>query len=76
MLALLATAAALVDDFERAARQAVYGDDVRVAMQTDIQEVVLTGGTDGRPVGSSSTAGFGSAAGTSTVTTKRWSSPR
>ncbi|WSQ10726.1 polyamine aminopropyltransferase [Streptomyces sp. NBC_01231] len=51
VLALLATAAVLVDDFERAARQAVYGDDVRVAMQTDIQEVVLTGGTDGRPVG-------------------------
>ncbi|MEU0070746.1 polyamine aminopropyltransferase [Streptomyces sp. NPDC006332] len=51
VLALLATAAVLVDDFERAARQAVYGDDVRVAVQTDIQEVVLTGGTDGRPVG-------------------------
>ena len=51
VLALLATAAVLVDDFERATRQAVYGDDVRVAVQTDIQEVVLTGGTDGRPFG-------------------------
>ncbi|MDL5202820.1 polyamine aminopropyltransferase [Streptomyces sp. ALI-76-A] len=50
-LALLATAAALVDDFERAARQAVYGQDVRVAVQTGVQEVVLTGGTDGRPLG-------------------------
>ncbi len=47
VLAVLATAAVLVDDFERAARQAVYGDDVRVALQTDVQEVVLTGGTGG-----------------------------
>ena len=44
MLALLAAAAVLADDFERAARQAVYGDGVRVAVQTDVQEVVLTGG--------------------------------
>ncbi|SDK50632.1 polyamine aminopropyltransferase [Streptomyces indicus] len=43
VLALLAAAAVLVDDFERAARRAVYGPDVRVAMQTDVQEVVLTG---------------------------------
>ncbi|MFJ5260869.1 polyamine aminopropyltransferase [Streptomyces sp. NPDC088387] len=49
-LGLLASAAALVDDFERAARQAVYGRDVRVAVQTGVQEVVLTGGTDGRPL--------------------------
>ncbi|WP_371670127.1 polyamine aminopropyltransferase [Streptomyces sp. NBC_00289] len=51
VLAVLATAAALVDDFERAARQAVYGRDVRVAVQTDVQEIVLTGGTPGRPLG-------------------------
>ncbi|WSJ91193.1 polyamine aminopropyltransferase [Streptomyces sp. NBC_01304] len=43
VLALLATAAVAVDDFERAARHAVYGRDVRVAVQTDVQEVVLTG---------------------------------
>ncbi|MCM1976248.1 MULTISPECIES: polyamine aminopropyltransferase [unclassified Streptomyces] len=50
VLGLLATAAAHVDDFERAARRAVYGADVRVALQTDVQELVLTGGTGGRPV--------------------------
>jgi spermidine synthase len=49
VLAVLATTAVLVDDFERAARHAVYGKDVRVALQTDIQEIVLTGGADGRP---------------------------
>ncbi|MCX5332616.1 polyamine aminopropyltransferase [Streptomyces sp. NBC_00140] len=50
VLGTLAAAAVLVDDFERAARQAVYGQDVRVALQTDVQEVVLTGGTRGRPL--------------------------
>ncbi|MDX6363298.1 polyamine aminopropyltransferase [Streptomyces sp. NPDC058274] len=50
VLGLLAAAAVLVDDFERAARHAVYGADVRVAQQTDVQEVVLTGGTHGRPL--------------------------
>lgn len=50
VLGVLASAAAHVDDFERAARHAVYGDDVRVALQTDVQEVVLTGGTHGRPL--------------------------
>jgi spermidine synthase len=50
VLGLLASAAVLVDDFERAARQAVYGKDVRVALQTDVQEVVLTGGDHGRPL--------------------------
>ncbi|MEV2252076.1 polyamine aminopropyltransferase [Streptomyces sp. NPDC050147] len=44
VLGLLASAAALVGDFEAAARRAVYGKDVRVAVQTDVQEVVLTGG--------------------------------
>ncbi|MEU6771839.1 polyamine aminopropyltransferase [Streptomyces sp. NPDC046759] len=50
VLGVLASAAALADDFERAARRAVYGKDVRVAEQTDVQEVVLAGGTDGRPL--------------------------
>ncbi|MFE7897315.1 polyamine aminopropyltransferase [Streptomyces sp. NPDC057424] len=50
VLAVLASAAVLVDDFERAARQAVYGGDVRVALRTEVQEVVLTGGTRGRPL--------------------------
>lgn len=50
VLGVLASAAVLVDDFERAARQAVYGRDVRVALQTDLQEVVITGGTHGRPL--------------------------
>ncbi|MEU3948935.1 polyamine aminopropyltransferase [Streptomyces sp. NPDC029526] len=49
VLALLASAAVLVDDFERAARKAMYGSDVRVALHTGKQEVVLTGGRDGRP---------------------------
>lgn len=44
VLAVLASAAVLVDDFERAARRAVYGSDIRVAVQTGVQEVVLTGG--------------------------------
>ncbi|MBQ1092170.1 polyamine aminopropyltransferase [Streptomyces sp. B93] len=50
VLALLAATAVLVDDFERAARQAVYGKHVRVALQSDVQEIVLTGGTHGRPL--------------------------
>ncbi|MEU2837147.1 polyamine aminopropyltransferase [Streptomyces sp. NPDC007076] len=43
VIVVLAVAGALVDDFERAARRAVYGDGVRVAVQTEVQEVVLTG---------------------------------
>ncbi|MCL7364921.1 polyamine aminopropyltransferase [Streptomyces ardesiacus] len=50
VLALLVTATVLADGFERAARHAMYGQDVRVAVQTDVQEVVLTGDTDGRPL--------------------------
>ncbi|MET9835574.1 polyamine aminopropyltransferase [Streptomyces sp. NPDC006385] len=50
VLGLLASAAVLVDDFERAARHAVYGRDVRVALHTELQEVVITGGTHGRPL--------------------------
>ncbi|MFJ6696452.1 polyamine aminopropyltransferase [Streptomyces sp. NPDC091272] len=49
VLASLATATVLVDDFERAARRAVYGDRVRVAVQTDVQEVVVTGEPNGPP---------------------------
>ncbi|MEU5364519.1 polyamine aminopropyltransferase [Streptomyces sp. NPDC005925] len=49
VLALLAAATVLVDDFEQAARQAVFGGHVRVALQTDVQELVLTGGPCGRP---------------------------
>ncbi|MFF8831833.1 polyamine aminopropyltransferase [Streptomyces sp. NPDC015131] len=44
VLGLLATATVLADDFERSVRRAVYGDEVRVAVHTDVQEVVLTGG--------------------------------
>ncbi|MDQ0795438.1 polyamine aminopropyltransferase [Streptomyces sp. B1I3] len=50
VIALLATASVLVDDFERAARRAVYGADVRVALRTEVQEVVLTGAVRG-PLG-------------------------
>ncbi|MHB9752941.1 polyamine aminopropyltransferase [Streptomyces sp. BYX5S] len=46
VLGVLATSWVLVDDFERAARHALFGSDVRVAVRTDMQEVVLTG--DGR----------------------------
>ncbi|GAA3152859.1 polyamine aminopropyltransferase [Streptomyces rameus] len=50
VLAVLGSAAALAGDFERAARRAVYGGDVRVAVRTGVQEVVLAGGTHGRPL--------------------------
>ncbi|MEU3600591.1 polyamine aminopropyltransferase [Streptomyces sp. NPDC006798] len=49
VLALLATATVLVGDFEEAARRALYGDRVRVAVQTGVQEVVLTGDGSGPP---------------------------
>ncbi|MFI1394220.1 polyamine aminopropyltransferase [Streptomyces sp. NPDC020681] len=49
VLVVLATATVLVDDFERAARRAVYGDQVRVAIHTDVQEIVLTGAPSGPP---------------------------
>ncbi|MFF8998272.1 polyamine aminopropyltransferase [Streptomyces achromogenes] len=50
VLGVLASAAALAGDFERAARHAVYGGDVRVAVQSGVQEIVLAGGTHGRPL--------------------------
>ncbi|MFE3329342.1 polyamine aminopropyltransferase [Streptomyces sp. NPDC059176] len=49
VLAVLATATVLVADFEAAARRAVYGERVRVAVRTDVQEVVLTGVGHGPP---------------------------
>ncbi|MEV8629066.1 polyamine aminopropyltransferase [Streptomyces sp. NPDC051079] len=49
VLGALATATALADDFEQAARRAVYGADVRVAVRTSLQEVVVTGGRGGPP---------------------------
>lgn len=47
VLGVLATAWVLVDDFERAARHAMFGAQVRVAEQTGEQEVVLTGSARG-----------------------------
>ncbi|MDF9814625.1 polyamine aminopropyltransferase [Streptomyces sp. SPB162] len=49
VLAVLGAAALAAGPFEQAARRAVYGGDVRVAEQTDVQEIVLTGGS-GAPV--------------------------
>ncbi|WP_406059729.1 polyamine aminopropyltransferase [Streptomyces sp. NBC_01077] len=49
VLAVLATATVLVDDFEQAARRAVYGEQVRVAVHTELQEVVVTGGRESPP---------------------------
>ncbi|GGZ12177.1 polyamine aminopropyltransferase [Streptomyces nitrosporeus] len=50
VVAALASGTFLVDDFERSARRAVYGEDVRVAVRTEVQEVVLTGAGRG-PLG-------------------------
>ncbi|MER6218284.1 polyamine aminopropyltransferase [Streptomyces sp. NPDC001272] len=49
VLAGLACAALLADDFERVARTAVYGGEVRVAVQTGVQELVMTGPSTGSP---------------------------
>jgi spermidine synthase len=43
---LLLAGTAFVGPFERAARQAVYGEHVRVAVRTGAQEAVLTGDSD------------------------------
>ncbi|MEV6105428.1 polyamine aminopropyltransferase [Streptomyces sp. NPDC051940] len=43
VLAALIAAMVLAAPFEQAARRAVYGDEVRVALQSDVQEIVLTG---------------------------------
>ncbi|MFI6765997.1 polyamine aminopropyltransferase [Streptomyces sp. NPDC050355] len=45
VLVLLAAGVLLATPFERAARRAVYGSSARVAVQTGVQEVVMTGGT-------------------------------
>ncbi|MBA2945162.1 polyamine aminopropyltransferase [Streptomyces himalayensis] len=47
VLGVLATGIVLVDDFEQAAREALYGPDVRAVVRTDEQEIVLTGGSNG-----------------------------
>ncbi|WP_433891374.1 polyamine aminopropyltransferase [Streptomyces sp. CA-111067] len=44
VLAVLGAAAAAAGPFERAARNAVYGGQVRVAEHTAVQEIVVTGG--------------------------------
>ncbi|MFF3766138.1 spermidine synthase [Streptomyces sp. NPDC001922] len=61
VLGLLAAAAVAVGPFEAAARRAVYGTDVRVAVQTEVQEIVLTGDAGGARVagGAGGTAGAG-----------------
>ncbi|MFC0847457.1 MULTISPECIES: polyamine aminopropyltransferase [Streptomyces] len=51
VLAVLATTTALVGAFEQAARRAVYGGQVRVAVQTGVQEIVLTGSRTGHGPG-------------------------
>lgn len=47
VLALLAAAAAGSDAIERAARHALYGDQVRYATRSRYQEIVLTGPAEG-----------------------------
>ncbi|MEV6567993.1 polyamine aminopropyltransferase [Streptomyces kronopolitis] len=59
VLALLAAGMVLATPFERAARQAVYGSSARVAVQTGIQEVVMTGGTGGGAGAGRGRKGFG-----------------
>lgn len=49
VLTVLGCATVLADDFERVARRAVYGGEVRVAVQTGVQELVLTGPPNGSP---------------------------
>ncbi|MGP3687044.1 polyamine aminopropyltransferase [Streptomyces sp. IBSNAI002] len=49
VLSVLGCATVLADDFERVARGAVYGEEVRVAVQTGVQELVLTGPSTGSP---------------------------
>ncbi|WP_327392574.1 polyamine aminopropyltransferase [Streptomyces sp. NBC_01186] len=43
-LLLLLAGTVFVGPFERAAREQIYGDEVRVAVRTGVQELVLTGG--------------------------------
>ncbi|MFC4495844.1 polyamine aminopropyltransferase [Streptomyces ovatisporus] len=46
VIVLLIAGTAFVGAFEREARRAVYGEDLRVAVRTGTQEAVLTGDTD------------------------------
>ncbi|MEV5508954.1 polyamine aminopropyltransferase [Streptomyces orinoci] len=50
VLLALAACSVLTAPFERAARRAVYGGDVRIVVQTDRQQVVVTGGAGGKPL--------------------------
>ncbi|MEE1941749.1 polyamine aminopropyltransferase [Streptomyces sp. TRM 70361] len=43
VVAVLVTATTVVEPFTAAARRAVYGGEVRVALSTGVQEIVLTG---------------------------------
>lgn len=49
VLTVLGCATVFADDFERVARRAVYGGEVRVAVRTGVQELVLTGPATGSP---------------------------
>ncbi|WP_424212938.1 polyamine aminopropyltransferase [Streptomyces sp. BI20] len=49
VLLVLASATVLADDFERLARERIYGPEVRVALQTGVQELVVTGPDHGSP---------------------------
>ncbi|WP_438487221.1 polyamine aminopropyltransferase [Streptomyces sp. S186] len=59
VLALLGAGVVLAGPFEQAARRAVYGASARIAEQTGVQEVVLTGGTGGTGGAAGSGAGSG-----------------
>ncbi|MFP8960738.1 polyamine aminopropyltransferase [Streptomyces nanhaiensis] len=56
VVALLITGVAVVDSFEKAARRAVYGGEVRTVRNTAVQEIVLTEGV--RHPGVSEPTGF------------------
>ncbi|MET9292794.1 spermidine synthase [Streptomyces sp. NPDC003077] len=64
VLVLLAAGAVLATPFERAVREAVYGAQARVAVRSDVQEVVITGDAKGQgPAwGSAGRAGVGAGA--------------
>lgn len=76
VLGLLASAALLVDDFERAARHAVYGAEVRVAPGPGSRRSSSPAARTAARSISTSTAASGSAAATSAATTRHSSTPR
>ncbi|WP_258016339.1 hypothetical protein [Streptomyces sp. AJS327] len=47
VVAVLLGACAVIPTFERAARHAIYGDNIRLATRSDVQELVITGGISG-----------------------------